>query len=640
MHIISPQAGLPEPIAKEHFLINSQCISEKTFEDLVGKQADIVDWKLDIPFDLDLKGYLELKCDKCNPGLKKIIPTIQQANPVLIYHDCIANNYSSMRRDCIGLPVPERDMLTRFEQFSERIFEREIKPLLQNFEYSVSAYYNHLDHKQQRRWDTVDKTQLHRRIYGNFCKLEKQEITSQIKNPKNRNIASPNEEYKYVMGPIVYRLEQIMKKKQKGYASGRSWTQREHLLNQRANKMLSKLIQGDGSGFDRTQYASLKQTCEMRIYRYLADAGYVYHVDEATFLLQALCQKVTFNVRQMEKSGKYTEIRKLGRVVKKGTVQSGNCDTTFGNTYRMVMYIRFIAEELLELSPEEYDLDCAGDDFALFLSPYKTDESITRAFYQAFRPLIKGETDAVKHGIGQVLKYLKIGGIESCDFCSTETFWSEKQQSYKIIRKIDRFFTLTPYSRKCLQFSYKDQLHYLQSLYISNAEWIGNLPLLSAYNKLIGTYSAYASHKYNPDIKSKKGLQKKHVPLEKPHYAKLYDEAAQARFDNLRLVFDSDDAYAMMDRVSDKSGCEDDFYDYLSRTYSLTRAEVDQASKIILEAINKPLNHIIDLPILKIICDQKLLREAELMHSHVRPDGSFVWLDASDTLSTWKQPEK
>lgn len=625
MPIINDLIGLNAYTPLEAFIKESECVSEKNYEDLIGVQSDTVKWGLNIPFDLNKEDYLKLRCDKKCPGLKKIIPVIQQANPILIYHDCIANNYSSMRRDCIGLPKPEEKLLKRFEIFTEKIFDKEIKPLLQEFEYSMNAYYNHLDVKQQSNLMKVDKNKLQRRHYGNFCKLEKQEVTSITKNPKNRNIASPNEEYKYVMGPVVYRLEQIFKKKFKGYSSGRSWSERETVLNQRRLRGLTKLVQGDGSGFDRTQYAALKRYCEMRIYKYLAEAGHIYHVDEATFLAQALCETITFNVQQMGKNGKYVEFTKLGKVTKTGTVQSGNCDTTFGNTLRMAMYNRFIMEELLLLNDWQYDLDCAGDDFATHVIPTISDNEIRWAYYTAFRPQIKGEDHTINHGLGQILKYLKIGSIETSDFCSTETFWSEHLQSYKIIRKIDRFMTLTAWSRKCLQLSKKDQLAYQKDLKVSNDMWIDGLPLLSQYNHLIGNYDLYQQHKFNHDKKSRQGKIKNKLPLEKPHYQELYDMAASARFENLRMLFDTNDAYAMMDRISTKQGCEEDFYDYLRRQYSLSRGEVTAAEATLLEALNKPLTYDIDLPILKVIGDQKELREQELKHDHIL-NGQDIWL--------------
>jgi len=611
-------------VDKHHYLKVGECVSSKTYSDIVGKLANIVDWKLDIPFNLPEKEYLDMACGRTSYGLKKIMPIIAQVNPVTIYHDCVANNYTSMRRDCIALPVPHQDILERFNKYTARIFEQEIKPLIENFEYSVNAYYNHLDTKQQKRWDAVDKDKLYKRVYGNFCKLEKQEVTSELKNPKNRNIASPNEEYKYVMGPVVYRLEQIFKKNFKGYSSGRNWSEREIIMNLRHKAGFNKLVQGDGSGFDRTQYLELKKACEFRIYQYLAEAGCVYHVDEAVFRAQALAGTITYNVRQMNKNGKFIDVMLLGRVTKTGTVQSGNCDTTFGNTLRMALYNRFIAEELLELDRDSYDLDCAGDDFALFLPTFVDNDDIRKAYYTVFRPLIKGEDDTIKHGLGQVLKYLKIGDIETCDFCSTETFYSPTTGSYKIIRKIDRFLTLTPWSRKALQMSARDQKLYMSSLAQSNELWIGNLPLLRSYNRLLENYSQYHTHKFNHSVKKKVGRKKKTLPLEKQHYQTLYDEASQQRFENLRNIFGSDEAYSQLERISDKTNCEKDFLDYLQRKYNITPQEVIYMEGKILNAIDEPIDHLIDLPIYTAMCDFKAIAESEITYDHLH-NNKPIW---------------
>lgn len=597
--------------------MTSQCISDKTFSDIDGKLASIVQWKLDIPFDLNLEQYLELKCDRCLPGLKKLMPTILETNPVMIYHDCLANNYTSMRRDCIALPTHDDVMVERFSRFVDRIFDTEILPILDGFEYSHNAYYNHLTATQQKRFDNVDKDSLNRRAYGNFCKLEKQEITSSDKHPKNRNISSPNEEYKFVAGPIVYRLEQIFKKKFKGYASGRSWNQREAILNARASSHLTQLVQGDGSGFDRTQYAALKRVCEMRIYKHLADAGIIYHCTETEFLEQMMAETVTFNVRQMGKSGKYAEVIKLGKVIKTGTVQSGNCDTTFGNTLRMVLYNRFVVEELIGLDPFEYDLDCAGDDFAVFMAQDIPIDLIRWAYYTVFRPQIKGEDDSVRHGLGQILKYLRISDIEGCDFCSTETYWSPTLNSYKIIRKIDRYLTLTPWSRKALQLSQKEQREYMKQLAIANDEWVGDLPILSDYNNIIRNYDNYYSHKFNRDVKSTKGIKKKYKPLERSHYQDLYDQAHAQRFDQLVQIFGTDDAYAMMDRVSDKKHSEADFENYLTRKYGISRSEIRHMQLSIQSMANMQLNETISLPTFKVMTDGKIIFEASQCHDHL-----------------------
>jgi len=564
-----------------------------------------VNWKLDIKPDLTLDEYLELRCDKNDAGLKKIMPTIKEMNNVVIYHACKANVYTAMKRDCIEVPTPDKAELKKFLQWYDGIFEKEIVPLLTNFDYDFNSWYNHLTCKQQNNLSQVDPNnidKLHKRLYKMFCKKEKQEQTDENKYPKNRCICGPNEEYKFVMGPVIYLLELVFKKKFKGYCSGRSWTERENNLNYRRKLGLIKTVQGDGSGFDRTQHDSLKYV-EKKIYTWLAEHGKIKHVPESVFVSQACRETITIAATNSSKAGKYSYYDNMGYVNKTGGVQTGNCDTTFANTLRMIMYNRYVMECKLKLHPEEYDLDVAGDDFAIFVKPDLEDKLIHSAYQQVYT---KNKTGI--HGLGQILKFLRIGTIEDIDFCSTETFWSSSKNTYKIIRKVDRFLTLTPWSQKCLRMSIEEQFHYMMELYEANKLWIGNLPILSDYNEMLKTFAFKILHTkfevgYKP--KSPKYKQKKLLPVEQK-YASIYADAYGEAFQNLQNTFGDSEAYAMMVRISDKSGCEKDFQQYLLRKYNVLEGEislVERQLKYYTQHLQP--DYEMSLPLLRKMCDFK-----------------------------------
>jgi len=462
----------------------------------LGDLAGTARWNLTVPFNLTKEQYLEMKCDKRDPGLKKIIPTIEECHDVLIYHACPANVYTASKRDCIAVIEPEEYWVSKFQLFFDKIFIREIEPLLNNFTYDYNAWFNGLDSKQQKRQLKVDKNKLSFREYKNFCKKEKQEITDPENYPKNRNICGPNEEYKYVMGPVVHMLEQVFKRSFKGYTSGKNWADKERSMNKRRQKQLRLIVEGDGKGFDRTQYNCLKY-CEFVIYQWLADHNKIHHVTQDIFLAQALCKTVLIRAINNTKVGKFSQVEDLGYYTKEGSVQTGNMDTTFANTLRMAMYNRFVNEIILGLQPEDYDLDAAGDDFTNYLPTYLTKEQVSNAYYTAFaNPKQKG-----KHGLGQILKFLKFSDIEDIDFCSTECFYDAEQQSYKILRKLDRFITLTPWSQKALAMSREEQYWYMMDLWEANNQWIGDLPIYKEYNDLLKSFANKLCP--NPPIKKK-----------------------------------------------------------------------------------------------------------------------------------------
>jgi hypothetical protein len=574
---------------------------------------------------MQLEDYLKMQCsiDMCKPGLKKIIPTIDGMNDVLYYHNCPACVYTALRRDCLVTPKIDPNMLREFKQWYDPVFEQEIIPLLSDFVYDVNAYYNHLTAKQKAlHWKVRENISgcsnqedineyLMQRKYNMFCKCEKQEITDPNKHPKNRCITGPNEEYKYVMGPVVHRLEKIFKKNFKGYCSGRSWEDRERILNTRHKMGMRQTIQGDGSGFDRTQFFELK-FIEMRIYAWLADNNKITHVQPHVFLKHALEQFVTIEAKSIIKNGKSTEFYRLGKVVKEGGVQSGNCDTTFGNTMRMACYNRFIFEHMLCKDRDAYDLDAAGDDFGVYVPPDWDIGEIERAYYKVFAGSKSGLADwkTAEHGLGQILKFLKVSDIEGTDFCSTETFYCKGCNSYRITRKLDRFLTLTPWSHSALAMSAEEQRSYMHALHDANEMWMKGLPIFTEYNDWLLKFAPQA--KANP----KKTKTPKHkypdvLPVN-PKILKAYHDTDEAYFKNLLARgLEKDEAYAMYTRVSPKQPCcADSYRKYLTRAYGVTSDEI----RLTQDALTHQWNTRIPFDFLRKICDVKADYDASMMN--------------------------
>lgn len=514
----------------------------------------------------------------------------------------MANVYSASKRDCLSVTPLDPQMLTRFTKWYDKIFENEIKPLLENFEYCENAWYNTLNMKQQSRQDKIKMDLLDQRYYCNFCKKEKQEVTDPIKNPKNRCICGPNEEYKYVLGPIVKRLEFIFKRNFPGYTSGKNWEEKEEFYNQMEKEGFTRTIEGDGSGFDRSQYVELKQV-EFKIYKYLAEQGYIHHVDPNIFVKQATMETVKIYVGQRVKEGKDTTYQDLGYYEKTGCTQTGNMDTSFANTLRMLMYIRFTMEEILGFDASEYRTMTSGDDFTVFIQDIYESETIKKGFLQVF----SSKNQETPHGLGQILKFFKWGGIEDVDFCSTEVF--KTKFGYKIIRKLDRFFGMAPYSQQALSMASHEQTAYMKGLAKANLKWMEGMPLLSEYNEL---YNQFADKIEKETKKGKvfveRKLQKKHKPTNKQH---LYE--CTNKYDEYLQKFGHDEAYVMVTRESNKVGTSDDFYDYLLRRYNLSKTQVKEMIKAFKNMINKKPGQEVYIPYYEDMMEASALYKESLM---------------------------
>lgn len=535
-------------------------------------------------------------------------------NPVLIYHNCKANVLNALKRDCLSMPTFNKAELKRFSTFVDRVFEKEIEPILDQFEYDWHQWFNHLDARQQARVatlfknadvldDVISEEGLFKREYCMFCKKEKQLADlSDFGNeslPKNRCICGPNEEYKFVMGPVVQALEILFKQQFKGYTSGLSNQQKEELIN-KWSVDFGKLVQGDGSGFDRTQHSELKDLIEKRIYRSLLQRGKIKHVSERVFESQSQQDSVKV-IAKVFQDGKCVN---LGYVMKRGGTQSGDCDTSFANTLRMAMYIRYIVEDHMGLDKDSYQLMVAGDDFALFLPDYIDNQVIHDCFYTVFT------TKGKDGGLGQILKFLNITDISGFDFCSSEVFYDKNQKKYFVIRKLARFFNLLPFSHKALGMNTATQKQYMLDLYESNNLWCKHMPLVREYNDLL---FRYANQLVVGTQKPSKYKEKRILPVE-PHLVKFYSYDMNDTVERLTKHMSKDEKYSTYDKYNVISDVEASFTEYLKERYAITQGEIDYCVSVMKASKSdfKPL----PLSCLALACKSKPIVDEFYVYSH------------------------
>lgn len=484
-------------------------------------------WKINIPADIKYKDYEQLKCpeDNSKGALMQILPDLN-LNPCIIYHQCSLNLYNASKRQALYVQKPEPDFVEEFNRWNLKIWDTEIRPFLEDFDYSTNHWYNSLTASQQKEVDPyrMGAEIPFKNVFNMFCKLEKQELSyndGSFDWPKNRCICAPEAYIKWVTGPVVTELQKrYAENKVFGYCVDKNWDDLAQFYNMCANKGLTMTVQGDISGLDRSVTKFLLDINRLS-YKYVTKK--VYHCDPRLWDF-FLCEDETiikssfFEKNNSKFYNKYNVKNTQGYFKVQGTRKSGEYPTTHGNTELVSRLIRYVMEYKLGYSKETYEMLVKGDDFVIFISP--TDqERIKEAFKDVFETKGINPDGKCQWRSGTALKFLKFGAIYDTDFCSTETFYCKDCQTHRVTRKLQRFYTLSAYSRSTLAMSKEEIDNYKNSIRISNLKWCKHLSLFECYNDKYGD----TTHK----LKLKKGKKKTQLPLEERFHGKIeenYDD--------------------------------------------------------------------------------------------------------------------
>lgn len=527
--------------------IYKSCLSLDHHAGLNGYLDPLDEWHVNAPKYPSKKFLASLICNKPERlALTQIMPVLDTTSRLIYYDSCQANLYAAVRRQCTATPNPDDELLDKLQCYFEDTLMPEIRDLLSDFHYSFDVWYNHLDASQQLEIDRLDLDKLETRNANIFCKAEKQEIVNG-ELPKNRTISAMCTQHKYVMGPIIYSLEQYFKNF-KGYCGGKTWNELGLLYDEWLEKGFTKFVQSDISGMDRSVKRRLMVLIE-QIYDHLTP--FVTHVDTATWIKHAFVSKTQIFATYYEDKVPNS----LGYCIVSDKVFSGESSTTWKNTTINTIIMRFIMEKLLHLTPDQYGLADKGDDSGAALPSSISDEDVRRAFYQCYYPakLIKHPFAPyyMRHGTGLTLKYLSISDtLTDADFCSTHTFYCYTCKHHRITRKIDRFLTLTPWSDTAHNLTPRQRLAYMHNLYLSNLKWCRGLPIFTQLNDKLRT---------NVTIKyTLNGKPRKHRPLNKIDQAwfeKMFDVKQLALTRQYQQQFGKNTAYSLIQQQTDLQPC-------------------------------------------------------------------------------------
>lgn len=120
----------------------------------------------------------------------------------------------------------------------------------------------------------------------------------------------------------------------------------------------------------------------------------------------------------------------------------------------------------------------AGDDIVLFFKDLKSMYTLFKLVPKYF--IFKNQPKLKNHGVGLVLKFLKIGLLEDCRACSTMTYRCP-QCGIKICRQLERILDNFYYSHKMLQLPEELRYTFFQMVCYGETQWSNNLQLYDKY---------------------------------------------------------------------------------------------------------------------------------------------------------------
>lgn len=380
---------------------------------------------------------------------------------------------------------------------------------------------------------------------------------------KTRCISMPAEaSEKLIMGPLIWKLEKLFKRILPGYSSGRSWTEREEMVKTYENLGLDTTIRTDMSAMDAHRNPFKKYLAEIFVILKLLDE------DRITYVSREQIKEVGLRVWTQLKCkflvGK--RYQDLGYAEIPGRTFSGENLTTLGNTLTTIIEGAYICEVKLNIPRERYRQDVAGDDADKHVRGDMIDPERVQQAHQELGELL-----------GSVYKKAEIGGLYDSDFCSTHIFKCYNCGP-KIIRQLERFLLLTPYSRVASKLTLPELQIYMRDLHTANDMWIGELDIFKHLNaKLLFKLEVDQKlvdktfKKLNDKINSKMTLS-----------GGLEDIKPESTFNARMLVLDPDYQHKGILRVSPKyKCCNESFRQWLVQKYTWSQQTIDNLIHLI-----------------------------------------------------------
>jgi len=530
-----------------------------------------------------------------NPSEDPLVPE------VMMYGKNKQTLFAAAKRQIKTAPTPTSNISHAFVEYAKQKIEEDIGEYLNAFGYNEAQWYSHLPASKQKAIDPIRMYFRDKPMFeATFTEKEKEKLLTedyeaivkaelQPTDGKPRMVCSIPQRTKYVMGPITWQLEEICAKHLKGYCGGKNLTQMAQDINAYYKEGFTKVVEGDGSAFDNSQDVTLKAVDR---YLYTRVMDKVYHVPKAEFFHQSQKYYKTMNVKYTSENKKITYL--TYKVL--GTVFSGDADTTLANTIRMAMYNRFANDAEGLRYGIDYVCFSKGDDFSVLYQQYVSDELIKSIYNKYFLPKPDSKyeiLDTRQYALGQICKFLDIGGPDSLKFCSLRAWYiNPNSDDITLTRNPAKLFNLSMYAVKTKNYSPHMRVLYHLSQAMAYESSYKGIEIFDIM-RLAHIHEAYNIHNmYRNTPTYRKALPSVYDKLLK---AKKREESYDFGFGdeiNIKLA----DLYDVINRESSEDLVFNNYWDNMQARYN---QRTEQNTLLELKYINDQINAEFDTEELK-----------------------------------------
>jgi hypothetical protein len=365
-------------------------------------------------------------------------------------HRCANNEMEAIYRQLRIELQPDPKILEDFKKFAHKQIDELVEQV------DETDFMDYIEHYAPCKKEYLDGYQNYlegKKLNMNYkmhCKIdEKFFINYGETKLKSRNISAQSPMAKALMGFLTHTAMKLLHE-QPWSGPGYNTEDRIRKFNWWIEQIPQCMcLSVDGSAFDSTQHKEILQMVDCYFLSKILGkcSKYLYYASERD--VKKIANQVEFTV-----GTKYC-IYKI-----KGTQMSGRMNTCVCNTLRSHLYIQYSKYKANLLKHPFIKHEVCGDDQIIFISKKLVDRYITFA-----RKYVYVREDAkIKYGLGQIAKIFgKYDKITGAEYLSMILIYDETIGKVAMVRKIDRFMQLTPYTfrndkRKLIQFFYLQNL--------------------------------------------------------------------------------------------------------------------------------------------------------------------------------------
>jgi hypothetical protein len=474
-------------VCQDHMLINNIEIDLDNNKLTIAKGYD---WIMGIFSNFtDKKDFADFVNGHCNNNKIELaatgIVTPLYTSPIKYYHNCIITLLTAVKRQIAKMPEPEQGFVSSVKGFFKEQYVNKILKLNQkHFNVSFNAWYNHLSKAKQLEIDNLIKdNNLKDGINGakrlfkeciKYTTFVKGELQLEGEFSKTRNICNVSTWRKLAIGYIIWSIEMYSRKYVEYYASGKSFEakslDRAKIIENYGTDVVCLSL--DFSAFDSTQHISWKRAIDDALYTWAIKTLIVNKAQPKYFSFEDALNVATNHDAKLQ-VGQYIDgkFKPICKIFQRGTVHSGDPDTTLGNTWRTLVMFHYLLEKVLKLNKVDYTIRSSGDDVDLYIrkSKYKEIE-VKQMFNKYFVNKNTFKIDANSktiHGSGMMMKMVDVFTGAESESCSTFAFATESNKVC-VIRQPHRFVkTLTYLDKNCIL----NPSQYLNAIAQCNLAW-------------------------------------------------------------------------------------------------------------------------------------------------------------------------